>query len=96
MSAYVIAVVNKKDLATYQKYLEAGFLSVQGFNPEVTVAEQPQVLEGSFPGTTLIMMKFKTAEEAQRWYDSDLYQKAIPFRHAAGDTPFAILFPGND
>ena len=96
MGAYVLAVIDKKDLETYQRYAEAGFVSVQGFDLEVTVAEPPEVLEGSFPGTTTILMRFKTMEEAKRWYHSDLYQAAIPMRHAAGETAFVIMFPSAD
>jgi len=96
MGAYVMAVVNKKDLDAYRKYEAAGFLSVQGFDLQVTVAEPPEVLEGHYPGTTTILMKFKSLEEARRWYHSELYQAAIPLRRAAGDTAFVIMFPSAD
>ncbi len=96
MGAYVLAVVNKKDLATYQRYAEAGYHSIAGFDVAVTVAEAPDVLEGEFPGTTAIVLKFKSMEDAKRWYRSDLYQAAIPLRHAAGDTRFVIAFPFAD
>jgi uncharacterized protein (DUF1330 family) len=96
MGAYLLAVVNKKDLATYQQYAEAGYRSIAGFDVKVTVAEAPEVLEGHFPGTTTILLKFNSLEEAKRWYQSDLYQAAIPLRHAAGDTRFVIVFPSAD
>ncbi len=96
MSGYVLACVDKRDLEIYQKYSAQGFVSLQGQDVEVTVAEAPKTLEGQFPGSTLIMLKFKTLDDAQRWYDSDAYQAAIPFRHAAGKTPFVIIFPGMD
>lgn len=96
MGAYVLAVVNKKDLDKYRQYEAAGYLSVQGFDLQVTVAEQPQVLEGTFPATTTILMKFKSLDEARRWYNSELYQAAIPLRHAAADTRFVIMFPSVD
>jgi uncharacterized protein (DUF1330 family) len=37
-------------------------------------------------------MKFKDEDGATRWYHSDAYQAAIPFRHASADTPFLIQF----
>ena len=96
MSAYVFSVVNKTDRDAYERYSEAGYLSILPYRPEVTVAESPEVIEGKFPGTTTIMMKFKTMEDAKAWYHSDLYQKAIPLRHAASDTSFVIMFHGTD
>ena len=96
MGAYVLAVVNKKDLAKYQQYAEAGYHSIAGFDVKVTVAEAPEVLEGQFPGTTTILLKFKSSADAKRWYGSNLYQAAIPLRHAAGDTRFVIMFPSAD
>jgi uncharacterized protein (DUF1330 family) len=95
VSAYVIAAVNKTDLDAYQHYAEAGYYSIQGYDPEVVVAESPEVLEGQLAVTTIIMLKFKSSEDAAAWYHSDLYQKAIPMRHAAGDTRFVVMFPGN-
>jgi uncharacterized protein (DUF1330 family) len=92
-AAYVLALVNKTDVETYQKYAEAGYYSIQGYDPQVTVAETPEVLEGEFPGTTIIMLRFKSMEAAREWYHSPLYQAAIPLRHAAGDTRFVVMFP---
>ena len=96
MSAYVIGAVDKKDLEKYELYIAAGYQSILGFDVEVNVAEQPEALEGKFPGTTLVMMKFKSKEDVLKWYHSDLYQKAIPFRHAAAETPFTVTFTTND
>jgi uncharacterized protein (DUF1330 family) len=96
MGAYVLAVVNKTDVAKYQQYAEAGFHSIQSFEPQVTVAEAPEVLEGAFPGTTAILLKFKDMDDAKAWYNCDLYQAAIPLRRAAGETAFVIIFPSAD
>jgi uncharacterized protein (DUF1330 family) len=92
MSSYVIGAIDKKDRAKYELYAAAGYQSIAGYEVEVTVAESPEVLEGQFPGTTLIIMKFKNKEDAKNWYKSEAYQKAIPFRHASAGTPFTITF----
>jgi uncharacterized protein (DUF1330 family) len=96
MSSYVVGCVDKRDLEKYQLYVAAGFEAIAGFDVEVSMAEQPEVLEGQFPGTTLIIMKFKNRGDAKKWYQSDLYQKAIPLRHAAAGTPFTITFETDD
>jgi uncharacterized protein (DUF1330 family) len=96
MSAYVLSMIDKKDYDKYAEYAAAGFASLQGIDFEVIVAEPPEVLEGEFPCSSMVMLKFNSMDEARRWYHSDAYQKAIPIRHAAAHTPFTILFPGND
>jgi len=92
MASYFVGVVKKHDLEKYGIYAAAGYQSIAGFDVEVTMAENPQVLEGNFPGTTIIIMKFKDGDGATRWYNSDAYQAAIPFRLASADTPFLIQF----
>lgn len=95
MSSWIVGVVDKHDLEKYGIYAAAGYQSIAGFDVEVTMAESPEVLEGTFPGTTLILMRFKDDDGAERWYRSDLYQAAIPIRHSAAGTPFMVRFTAN-
>jgi uncharacterized protein (DUF1330 family) len=92
MASYFVGVVDKYDVEKYGLYAAAGYQSIAGFDVEVTMAENPQVLEGNFPGTTIIIMKFKDEDGATRWYNSDAYQAAISLRHAAASTPFLVQF----
>lgn len=92
MASYIVGVVSKHDLATYAKYAQAGYESLAGFDVEVAAVEQPEVLEGSFPGSSIIIMKFKDDAAAKRWYESEAYQAAIPLRHASASTILSIHF----
>lgn len=92
MASYIVGVVDKRDLEKYGVYAAAGYQSIAGFDVEVALAEQPEVLEGSFPGTSMIIMKFRNDDDAARWYRSDAYQAAMPIRHAAAGTPFMVHF----
>jgi uncharacterized protein (DUF1330 family) len=96
MSSYLVGVVDKKDLKTYELYATGGYEAIQPFEVAVTIAEQPEVLEGKFPGTTLIIMKFKNHGDAQKFYNSPAYQKVIPYRHASAGTPFTVAFDSDD
>jgi uncharacterized protein (DUF1330 family) len=96
MASYIVGVVDKRNLENYGLYVAAGYQSIAGFDVEVTMAEQPETLEGKFPGTTMIIMKFKDDDGARRWYTSDLYQAAIPLRHASAGTPFTIHFKDSE
>jgi uncharacterized protein (DUF1330 family) len=91
MSVYFLAAVNVNDNATYKKYMEAGFASLEGHTYEiVSVDDDPELLEGAIPGRHMVLMKFNSKEDLRRWYDSPGYTKARALRHASADTPFMI------
>lgn len=92
MASYVMSVMNKHDLEKYGEYMERGFASLEGMSFEVIVGEDLETLEGQSPGRSIVLMKFPDNGAAMRWYRSDAYQKAIPIRHAAAETVFAVHF----
>lgn len=92
MASFIVGVVSKHDLERYQDYAMAGFRLIDGVAVEVALAESPEVLEGDFPGTSMIIMKFADDDAARKWYDSEGYQEVIPIRHASADTHFVITF----
>ncbi len=92
MASYVLSMMNKRDLAKYGEYMAQGFASLEGIEFEVIVGENLETLEGNPPGTSVVVMKFPDNETAMRWYRSEAYQKAIPIRHAAAETIFAVHF----
>jgi uncharacterized protein (DUF1330 family) len=92
MASYIVGVVSKQNLATYAKYAQAGFESLAGFDVEVVATDQLEVMEGSFPGSSIIILKFKDDGAAQRWYESDAYQAALPLRRSSASTAFMVHF----
>ena len=92
MASYLVGVVEKHDLDKYGEYAAAGYRLIDGVEVEVAFAEDPEVLEGEFPGTSIIIMKFADDEGARNWYFSEGYQEVIPIRQAAADTAFNITF----
>jgi uncharacterized protein (DUF1330 family) len=92
MASYIVGVVSKHDRERYHDYAMAGYRLIDGVSVEVALAEAPEVLEGTFPGTSMIIMKFADNEAAAKWYDSEGYQEVIPIRHASADTHFVITF----
>jgi len=92
MASYLVGVVRKHDHEKYGEYAQAGFRLIDGLEVEVAFAEEPEVLEGTFPGTTIIIMKFADDEGARKWYFSEGYQEVIPIRQAAAETAFNITF----
>lgn len=92
MASYVMSMMNKHDLAKYGEYSAQGFVSLQGLPFEVIVGENLETLEGTAPGTSVVVMKFPDNDAAMAWYRSEAYQKAIPLRQAAAETIFAVHF----
>ena len=43
-----------------------------------------QVLEGE-PAEAIVILKFPTIKDALEWYNSDAYQKALPYRKASAE-----------
>lgn len=96
MASYVLSIMQKHDLEKYGEYSNQGFVSLNGLEFEVIVGEGVEALEGTAPGSSVVMMKFPDNDAAMRWYKSEAYQQAIPLRHAAADTAFVVHFTDNN
>ena len=87
MSTYFVAQIKIHDLKEYEKYL-AGFDEVfSKYDAEVVlVDDDPEVLEGDWPYSRMVLIRFISREEAQRWYRSPEYQKLAQHRFTASDS----------
>jgi uncharacterized protein (DUF1330 family) len=87
MSFYVIAQVDIRDREEYNKYV-AGFRAMfADYRGEVLVADEaPQVIEGEWPWTKTVVIRFDDEAEAKRWYHSPQYQAAAKFRFKSANT----------
>ena len=92
MASYLLSVMKKHDLEKYMEYSAQGFASLNGVDCEIVIGEGVETLEGTAPGSSVVLLKFPDNETAMRWYRSDAYQKAIPIRYAAADTAFVVHF----
>jgi uncharacterized protein (DUF1330 family) len=84
MSAYIIALIKIHDREEYNKYQE-GFREIfSQYNGELLVVEEtPTLLEGEWPYTRTVMIRFSDENEAKRWYQSDQYQALAQYRFRA-------------
>ena len=75
MSVYVMAHIAIEDRDEYARY-EAGFLEIfsQYRGELLAVSDAPEVVEGEWPYTRAVLIRFPDAEEARRWYESPEYQ----------------------
>jgi len=94
MPVYVIAQITITDRARYGEY-EAGFPEVFAkYRGELlAVDESPRLIEGEWPFTRTVLIRFPDEDEANRWYASPEYQAIARHRFAAARTN-AVLVNG--
>lgn len=84
MSCYIIAQIKINDREEYDIY-ENGFDEIFAKFKGIIVAvdEDPVVLEGEWPYTRTVLIRFPNEKEARRWYESPEYQRLAEHRHRA-------------
>jgi uncharacterized protein (DUF1330 family) len=84
MPVYIIAQISIHDRAEYDRY-RAGFSAVFArYKGELlVVSEDPVILEGQWPYIRTVLIRFPSADEARRWYESPDYQAIAQHRFRA-------------
>ena len=96
MSVYLIAQLEIHDREGYNKYQE-GFLEIfSKYKGEILVVDENHtVIEGTWPFTRTVLIRFPDENEAKRWYESPEYQKLAQHRFKAS-TSNIIMANGFD
>lgn len=91
MSSYFIAQIKIHDPDEYGKYLR-GFDEVFArYKGEVLVVDDsPAVLEGVWPYTRVVVIRFPDEGEARQWYDSAEYQALAQHRFRAASVDILL------
>lgn len=92
MSVYVVGLVTIKDREKYAAY-ERDFRAVlDPFGGKILAVEDAaRVVEGQWPAKRTVILSFPSEDAAQRWYDSEPYQKLARLRAGAAEAAIAIL-----
>lgn len=84
MSAYIILNNRVTDPDGMADYIPKAMETLAPFDPEVLVLdEQAQVLEGTPEFPRVVIIKFKSRDDAEAWYNSPEYGEVLPLRLAA-------------
>jgi len=92
MSSYFIAQIKIHDQVEYNKYLagyDEVFARYQG--KVIVVDDDPTILEGEWPYTRTVMIRFPNKAEVRRWYDSPEYQRLVQHRHKGSQADVIIV-----
>jgi len=94
MPFYFLTHQKIHDPEGYQKYLDEVDEVFDNYNGEyLVVDENPVVVEGKWPFTKTVIIKFDSKQEFEEWYYSEDYQRILKYRLAAADGD-AILLEG--
>lgn len=92
MRSYFVAQIQIHDTATYQKYLDSASEVFSEFNGRyLAVDSDPQVLEGSWNYTRIVMIEFESEKDLRRWYDSPAYQAILQHRLKAASCDTLVV-----
>ena len=92
MSAYFIANINIRDKDEYQKYLNNVDDVFEKFNGKyLAVDENPEVLEGKWAYSRLVLIEFPDRESLKKWYYSSEYQEILKYRLSGADSDTIIV-----
>lgn len=94
MSALFIAISKITDREKLSQYLAGAPASMAGHEIELLAfSEDAKTIEGTAPGSRVVVLKFKDQAAAMAWYNSPAYQAVVQLR-LDGTEGFAILCDG--
>ncbi|MEW6412723.1 MAG: DUF1330 domain-containing protein [Candidatus Zixiibacteriota bacterium] len=92
MSCYFVAQITIHDPDLYERYLDSFDEVFDRYSGTVVaVDDAPVILEGGWPCTRTVLIRFRDKDEAQRWYRSEEYQKIARYRHGAADANIVLI-----
>ena len=76
-SAYILANVDVRDAVAYEEYKRLSTIAMKAHGAEVCVrGGATEVLEGDWTPHRVVLLKFPSKEQAQKFYDSPEYLAA--------------------
>lgn len=92
MSAFFIANINIHDEDGYREYLKNVDDVFNRFNGKyLTVDKNPEVIEGEWNYSRLVLIEFPDKESLKKWYYSNEYQEILKYRLSSADCDTIIV-----
>lgn len=86
MNCYFIANIKIKDELEYKKYLDKADEIFKKFKGKYLVVDNnPDVLEGNWRYSRVVVISFKTKKDFYNWYNSEDYKEILKHRLNAAD-----------
>ena len=87
MAVYVILDIDVKDPAGYEEYKKQGAPTILAYGGKpLARGGRTEVMEGSWQPKRIVMLEFKSFQEARAWWNSPEYSQARKLRHKSAKT----------
>ncbi|GGD25704.1 DUF1330 domain-containing protein [Hyunsoonleella pacifica] len=83
-----VKITDSVKFDTYKKSVSS---IVEKFGGKYIVAGKPRTLEGQWNPQSLVIIKFSSLEQANRWYDCEDYKTLKALRHTSGEFNAVIM-----
>ena len=92
MPAYIIALEVIHDREEFNNYRAGVHDVLKKYQGEIIVSNEDfEVIEGDWPYTKTVVVRFPSIEQAKRWYESPEYQEVVQHRFAAAKTDLILI-----
>ncbi|MEM7251716.1 MAG: DUF1330 domain-containing protein [Pseudomonadota bacterium] len=92
MAGFVIGQVNITDAESYQEYIKLAPATVAKYGGEYLArGGELEPLEGDWPDSRTVILRFPSVADAKAWYHSDEYEGPKAIRHAAATSTLVIV-----
>jgi uncharacterized protein (DUF1330 family) len=86
MGCYFVANIKIHDEVEYDKYLASCDAIFSKYNGKyIAVDEKPEILEGKFDYSKIVIVYFKNKADFYEWYNSKEYNEIKKYRLAGSD-----------
>jgi uncharacterized protein (DUF1330 family) len=89
--AYAIAEVEVTDAPAYQAYLAKAVESLKPYNAAIIVRAKPDLKEGAPAQGNIVITRFDSLADAEKWYGTPPYKDLIAERQKSAKTRFYIV-----
>ena len=92
MAGYIVAEVEITDPDEYEKYAQQTAATLEPYGGKFLVrGGQPETLEGDWKSKRIVIIEFRSVEQARAWYDSPEYSAIIGIRHSSAVSNILIV-----
>jgi uncharacterized protein (DUF1330 family) len=94
MATYAIFDVEWRDQNKAKEYREKFGPALEKYGGKTLCAGPPQVIEGNWNPTRVVILEFPTAKAFQDWYSSPEYAPVLKLRQEGATTPAGVIVEG--
>jgi uncharacterized protein (DUF1330 family) len=89
--AYAVAEIEITDPPAYQAYLGKAIESLKPYNAHIITRAKPVAKEGPAPQGNVVITRFDSLADAEKWYSTPPYKDLIAERQKAAKGRFYII-----